>query len=270
MEGGNIVGILEVLSVSEALEANGFYHDNQDVFTAIDDDSLRALLPLSPFGSSQVSVSIRESGHTELSNACKRTQRHGDQHSKLTTSVQNLIYPLYSGQVASVGRCPDLNNILVNHPATSLVHFMIWSVMFDPSSTPILYLRDNSLNGVFVNDHRLGRYNSVVLSEGDIIEIKCALKFCVRLYEDKTELQKLAAFYLPTSTIDSWSISNKVIGFGSFGAVFIAKRRHTAKSYAVKVIRQNASYTDKRRSKLKDEAEMLQTISHVSKLFFVM
>lgn len=266
MESGNIVGILEVLSVSEALETNGFYHDNQDVFTAIDDDSLRAVLRLSPF-SSQINVSIKEGGHIGSNIAYKRTQGHGEQHSKLATSVQNLIYPLYSGQVVSVGRCPDLNSILVNHPATSLVHFMIWSVMFDPSSTPILYLRDNSLNGVFVNDHRLGRYNSVVLSEGDTIEIKCALKFCVRLYEDKTELQKLAAFYLPTSTIDSWSISNKVIGFGSFGAVFIAKRRHTAKNYAVKVIRQSASYTDKRRSKLKDEAEMLQTISHVSKPF---
>lgn len=263
MEGGNIVGILEVLSVSEALEANGFYHDNQDVFTAIDDDSLRVPLQLSPF-SSQVSVSIMEGGYTRLNIANKKTQRHGKQNSKLVASVQNLIYPLYSGQVVSIGRCPDLNNILVNHPATSLVHFMIWSVMFDPSSTPILYLRDNSLNGVFVNDRRLGRYNSAVLSEGDVIEIKCALKFCVRLYEDKTELQKLAAFYLPISTIDSWSISNKVIGFGSFGAVFIARRRHAAGNYAVKVIRQSASYTDKRRSKLKDEAEMLQTISHVS------
>lgn len=61
------------------------------------------------------------------------------------------------------------SNELFNNDSISGFHCKIYVVQFDPSSAPMVYCQDTSLNGTYLNGQLIGRRRTVLLSNRDCI-----------------------------------------------------------------------------------------------------
>lgn len=151
---------------------------------------------------------------------------------------------------------------LITHPGISAVHFIVWQVSFDKNTDPLYYLKDNSLNGTYVNGHLVGKNMIRVLNEGDIITIPFAIKLKFSQALGKGSSDRSGVHLLNSHPKVNWEISTKVIGHGSFGSIYVASRKNDKlKHYAVKILRCQTQLNQMPR--IKQEADILFKLNHV-------
>lgn len=170
-------------------------------------------------------------------------------------------FPLVEGRTFTMGRkgC----DLTLLHPSTSLVHFRIWYTAFNADCPPLVYVQDVSKKGVFVNKKLLGRKNTLLLENNDVILVEYGIACSVRIYQTGTAN---VPFKLPKTVPQGWRISDRVLGYGSFGIVLAAKKPFQNKPFAVKVIKK--SRKDIHYSSSKTEGSILLQIEHVSDNLF--
>ncbi|KAH6715543.1 kinase-like protein [Leptodontidium sp. MPI-SDFR-AT-0119] len=131
-----------------------------------------------------------------------------------------------------------------SYPFVSKRHFRIYSVVFDrsdPSVQPLIYCEDlESTNGTYVNGVCIGMIGRErvghLLCHGDIIEVRPHWRF---------QLHQPSQY--PTSEIlghpeemeyfqDLYTVSNRKLGSGQYGAVFLATEVATSKQTACKIV----------------------------------
>lgn len=121
----------------------------------------------------------------------------------------------------NIGRS-DSNTITIDHPAVSSSHCCIWSVQFDEDSIPLIYIKDISLNGTFINGERLVKNQVYLLSNYDIVSIDFGISFkYMSVYGDNESSIGDCLIEDNNITVDfpNWLVKNRVLGNGTFGYV---------------------------------------------------
>lgn len=155
--------------------------------------------------------------------------------------------PLFALEVIKIGRGKTCD-VRIDNPAISLHHATIWSVQFDSDTSPLVYINDHSRNGLLHNENDMRNEETRILKDGDTFEFKTAAIFTYETLEvDDTQDNS-------TLTIDTWNISDSLLGTGSFGSVFVASSTTDYKLYAVKVLKSGSKSS---------EFELLRTVRHV-------
>ncbi|POS85115.1 hypothetical protein EPUL_002782 [Erysiphe pulchra] len=152
---------------------------------------------------------------------------------------------IYTGKDVLVGRDATKCECYINDDYISKLHFRIYSVIYEQNKKsnlqPLIYCEDlESTNGTYVNDNCIGRIGheriGYLLSNGDQIELRPRWHF--RFYQpshqsmvlDKKKLEELQVCE------DRFSVSDRVLGKGHYGAVFLAKEKSTSRQLACKIV----------------------------------
>lgn len=125
-------------------------------------------------------------------------------------------------------------------PSVSRNHFEVYSVCFEESAEPLVFVRDRqSTKGTFVNDTLIGNKTVInagrLLEDGDLITIKPGVSLKVKLWaKDRVALtdvqQKETALFA-----DEYEVTNRILGEGSYACVRLAVDRKTGAQVACKV-----------------------------------
>ncbi|TVY62725.1 Meiosis-specific serine/threonine-protein kinase mek1 [Lachnellula suecica] len=158
---------------------------------------------------------------------------------------------IYPGREIRVGRddskCAHLqrnSNYTLSDIRISKQHFRIYSIIYEEGQTefpPLVYCEDlESSNGTYVNDALIGiicqEKRGFLLNDGDIIEIRPSWKFTFHqnvhetVYRDAAELSDLQFFQ------DKFSVSDRILGKGTYGAVYLATEAATLNQVACKIV----------------------------------
>ncbi|EGW33017.1 uncharacterized protein SPAPADRAFT_150549 [Spathaspora passalidarum NRRL Y-27907] len=162
--------------------------------------------------------------------------------------------PIYVQQVLTLGRDQSCD-VQLNNYVISSIHATIWSIQFDNDSISLVYMHDNSRNGIIHNGVEISKGMTVILQDGDTIEFKLAAKFQYKSF------QLESCYSLELGCFDDWKVTNNLIGSGSFGSVYVANRQHDRRLYAVKIIPTQPSYIPDKL--IKQESTLLLNINHV-------
>ncbi|OWB83417.1 hypothetical protein B5S33_g2047 [[Candida] boidinii] len=161
-------------------------------------------------------------------------------------------------------RCQFLE---IDDSSISSPHCYIWVVQFDDSTIPIVYLKDASLNGVYLNGNRVHRNNVTIIQHDDEIKIQngVQVKFNQLLLNENFN-QRLPLTEIPFNSIQNtdWILSNRTIGVGSFGKVVVGyNKSHPGNLYAVKLINDSQNNPKGRRMML-EEIKILNKLEHIN------
>lgn len=263
----DITGALELVSIQEDLR-NSFAEDNKSIIFCGSLAPESTSYSMAKYESSSINIEVNafmnktkeiisEIKPIEESTRNKRNEKIDD---------DRCLIPIRIGEMLTGGRAEKACRMILQHSTVSLVHFMIWGIKFDADSAPLVYLRDLSLNGMLVNGQTIGRNLTVLLYDGDIIEVRCVAVFLFRDFECSQYLQPARR----ESTIKNWTISSRILGSGSFGSVYVAKYKNEKINFAVKVIKglSNSKNLPLRQERFKNEAEILLQIDHVRTITF--
>lgn len=128
---------------------------------------------------------------------------------------------LYKGIRLTIGRNVN-NDIVINHPAVSGEHCIIWAIQFDDNSIPLIYLKDLSLNGTYVNDNKIAKNSVSLLKHGDVITIEYGVEIeyqSVFGYQESEYGEEIISKGSICKEFKNWAISNRILGNGTFGYV---------------------------------------------------
>lgn len=133
-------------------------------------------------------------------------------------------------------------------------------VQFDTASTPLVYCKDLSLNGTFLNGKLIGKHRPVMLTHGDQLSMCNTVKltFYQRMLGN-ADAPKSELTYMSGLEINDYHISNRIIGHGSFGEVRMAVNIKTNRHVACKI----SKVLTKKKFEPTTEVEILSTLSHV-------
>lgn len=185
--------------------------------------------------------------------------------------------PILSGKDTLIGRQSPLCNFTVVHPSCSNTHLRLYSIVFEARCPPLIYCEDLSLNGTFLNGRRIGRGTSVLLSDGDRIDIRNAACFRfsqpVRNAEDPDVVAEEQGEGEKRAFRGEYELSGRILGAGGYGRVYMAWDVKTHRQVACKVmeLRPDAKKAGGKRknwARLREmymrEIEVLRSLSHVS------
>ncbi|RDA83709.1 hypothetical protein CP532_0216 [Ophiocordyceps camponoti-leonardi (nom. inval.)] len=179
-----------------------------------------------------------------------RDRLAGDQDQKLV--------PIWDDTVLNIGRHPQSNPRIGDGYNTSVSrkHCEVYVVVYDEFSSNV-YVRDrNTRNGTFVNGVRIGIGSGVspshLLQDGDVVEIHPNWSMT---FHDKKDFKSNSL----TETQDKecklfqqkYTISQRCLGQGAEGAVYLASEVETGRQVVCKVV-------DLSRFKGKDAAESIR------------
>ncbi|CDR37645.1 CYFA0S01e14048g1_1 [Cyberlindnera fabianii] len=161
------------------------------------------------------------------------------QNMELTGNDLHII-PLYNKSRISIGRSP-LSSLVLSKFTVSNIHCLIWVVLFDEQSVPLVYLKDVSRNGTWLNDKKMIKNQVVFLNHADTISIPDVLEMEFRTMYGNAEqdrcmdmIQELSI----KSTIRPWHLMHRLLGNGTFGHVFACENdKNPGTLYAVKVVK---------------------------------
>lgn len=124
-------------------------------------------------------------------------------------------------EMITIGRA--LNSTLtISHLAISGTHCIIWVVQFDEDSVPLVYVKDVSLNGTYLNERRLKRNDVALLNHGDILSIPFGLEMEFSAVHGHREID-IGKQVIDDNSIrrefNQWVIKDRVLGNGTFGYV---------------------------------------------------
>jgi len=160
-------------------------------------------------------------------------------------------------------------NWIISDPRVSKNHFRLYSVVYDPTNLneiqPLIYCEDlESTNGTYINNECIGicgvENRAHLLDDGDIIEIKPFWKyrFC-QLYgptinpvqSRQGDLQvlhtplELHSFLTAFKHFeDRYTITDRLLGTGQYGKVYLAKELATSRQVACKIVDLNKAGDD--------------------------
>lgn len=261
----DISGVIELVNIQGEIK-NHFMEDNKNTILCgpLASGNTSCFVPKYEGKSINIEVNAFVSRSKEV-----KSQIELIKDSILSTGSENIdedrcMIAIRAGEILTAGREEKSCNLVFQHSTVSLVHFMIWAIKFDADSVPLVYLRDVSLNGMLINGQKIGRNQTALLYDGDIIEVRCVAVFRFRELEFGQWLQ-VPRRLGPVTNIKDWTISNKILGSGSFGSVYVAKYGDEKKNFAVKVIKGMSSSKDPSlcQERFKNEAEILLKIDHV-------
>ncbi|TQS35838.1 hypothetical protein Golomagni_03730 [Golovinomyces magnicellulatus] len=148
-------------------------------------------------------------------------------------SCEDTNIPIYPGKDVFIGRDVyqwyDIHECHIDNDQVSKLHFRIYSVIYEKDRKskmqPLVYCEDlESTNGTFVNNNCIGRIGHErighLLSDGDLIEIRPHWHFIFNQQFFKNE----------------FSVSERLLGKGHFGAVFLAQDLVTSRQLACKIV----------------------------------
>ncbi|KAH3686233.1 hypothetical protein WICPIJ_002790 [Wickerhamomyces pijperi] len=170
-------------------------------------------------------------------------------------SMQSIV--IEKDKQLTIGRS-ESNSLIIDHTAVSSVHCRVWAIQFDENSIPLVYIKDTSLNGTFVNKEKISKNQTYLLNHGDVITIKfgVSLKFLSVLGADELSYGRSL---IQTDKIQTqfakWVVKERVLGNGTFGNVFVCQQSATKKLCAVKIIKSTAD-------SVSFESKVLSKLSH--------
>lgn len=167
--------------------------------------------------------------------------------------------------------------------------FRIYSIVYDPTNLdeiqPLVYCEDlESTNGTFVNNECIGKFGMEkrghLLIDGDIIEIKPHWKYRFRQFGYPDVDSTLGRPADIEHFDDRYDITERLLGTGQYGKVYLARERATLRQLACKIVDLNStgeeipseSWTERCRraagekTRLLREIKMLAKLSHVSRI----
>ncbi|KAK9456110.1 kinase-like domain-containing protein [Dipodascopsis uninucleata] len=175
----------------------------------------------------------------------------------MRTKTEEKVIPINRNQRVTFGRNSNCEQV-ISHSAVSNEHFTIYSVVFDETNTPLVYCQDRSRNGTFFNGRTIGKGHSVLLSNLDRIEIRHACSIVFHQDNERTLLDLILRD--DSKEMPEYEISQRVIGKGTFGKVFLATSRLRARQLACKIIETNGAISRMTRAKM--EVSILQRLCH--------
>lgn len=258
----DIAGVLELVSIQEEIR-NSFKEDNKNIifYGGLASESTSYALPKYEGKSINIEVNTFMNTTKEIVSQIEPAKDSIQSIGNENIDEDRCMIAIRSGEIITAGRAEKACKMVFQHSTVSLVHFMVWGIQFDADSVPLVYLRDISLNGMLINGQTIGRNQTALLYDGDIIEVRCVAVFRFREFECAQWLQTPKR----QSTIKDWTISYRMLGSGSFGSVYVAKYKDEKKNFAVKVIKglSNSNNPSLRQERFKNEAEILLKINHV-------
>lgn len=139
------------------------------------------------------------------------------------------------GEDITMGRS-NFCEVRVPHLTCSSRHFRIYSTVFDEHSDPLVFCEDlNSTNGTFVNGKMVEPGGSVLLCNGDKIEIMQAAEFEFEGTETLSNLDELSKkdHRLFGGT---YTLTSRFLGAGGFASVYMALENKNRQQVACKVV----------------------------------
>ncbi|KAK6202736.1 kinase-like domain-containing protein [Scheffersomyces amazonensis] len=189
----------------------------------------------------------------------KNQQVIWQQKSKLCSSDEEFIIPLHLNKVILIGRDANKCNLVIKNPMVSSVHAIVWAIKFDNHTPALIYIRDNSTNGVLINGNLIGKNNTRMLFGNDSIDLRGGIIMKV------STSTSTSTFSHPLITIGKWEISNNLVGQGTFGSVYIANKTEENSLFAVKHIKpsqERVRVSEREKERFKAEAELLLSVNH--------
>jgi hypothetical protein len=160
-----------------------------------------------------------------------------------------------------VGRSESCG-VRISHPTCSNRHFRIYVTVFEEGkSEPLIFCEDlNSTNGTYVNGRNIGPGRSVLLFDGDVIEILRLAKFTFYAAKEMEVLDELSEkeqqFFSP-----SYQLTGRELGSGGFGKVCLAWEKQTRRQVACKIVSLRGQ--DEMRLRMaKSEVQILADLNH--------
>ncbi|PLB34098.1 FHA domain-containing serine/threonine-protein kinase [Aspergillus candidus] len=132
------------------------------------------------------------------------------------------------------------SQIVIKSPVVSNTHIEIYTIIYDREHpeevAPLVYARNLSMNGTRWNGFSMG-YNrdSFLLSDGDVLMLPSGVHIRYRYDGDNIPtgfrtLQRVEAF------ADKYTITQRVLGSGAYGKVYMAFNKETGQQLACKII----------------------------------
>ncbi|KAK2768153.1 hypothetical protein FQN54_000005 [Arachnomyces sp. PD_36] len=169
---------------------------------------------------------------------------------------------VFANQELVIGRDPKTCQHTIDEPTISHKHLRIYTIIFDQENpgqvAPLIYAQDLSWNGTFWNGRRMWNHNGgVLLSDGDILrvapgvelEFRCAkeenskpfdpvqlreMKVCV---PSRFEMVWIVWLTSLLQRIDEeYIMTERKLGAGGYGQVYMAIERKTSQQVACKII----------------------------------
>ncbi|PVF94494.1 kinase-like protein [Serendipita vermifera] len=159
----------------------------------------------------------------------------------------------------TIGRHPNSDYVL-NEKTVSSRHCTIHAVLADTGKVSIV-CQDFSSNGIIVNGHPFTKHRSILLMDGDYLQISGSQVFhCEQVRRERSQLSPhLGHGLAEPQVVGQYSITRHTLGRGAYSAVNLAIDLKERKQVACKIIQQRsqADVTDVLR-----EVELLKKLRH--------
>ncbi|KAI9729989.1 MAG: hypothetical protein M1834_006187 [Cirrosporium novae-zelandiae] len=149
---------------------------------------------------------------------------------------------IYSGKEVLIGRDNGRCQLVLNDPVISNKHVRIYSILFERNNVteiaPLIYAEDLSRNGTYWNNSLIGKgTGGVLLSDGDLLRVspRITLKFCTELESPKEHWDPVQE-QEKKSIEDRYVITDRKLGAGAFGKVYMAIDHSTKRQLACKIV----------------------------------
>ncbi|KAK2749833.1 hypothetical protein FQN57_005247 [Myotisia sp. PD_48] len=135
----------------------------------------------------------------------------------------------------------DISQLAIDDLLVSNMHLRIYTILFDQDNptqvAPLVYAQDTSLNGTFWNGIKIGRGNGgFLLSDGDVLKISSDVSFKFRSEESMGSPSHEGELGAMKYIESQYTITNRVLGCGAYGKVFMAIDEVQSRQLACKVV----------------------------------
>ncbi|KAH8998816.1 kinase-like protein [Lactarius hatsudake] len=162
----------------------------------------------------------------------------------------------------TIGRNPNLCTYVISDSYISNVHCKLYAVHTSTGGITVS-CQDLSTNGFTLNGHEVRR-SSVLLMDGDVIELPASRKF--RCHHLRAQCRERTSIFDPTpptqptqKKIGNFIVTSHSLGSGSFATVHLAMDCHKRRQVACKIIKAKSG---KEVSSLMKEVDILTAVQH--------
>ncbi|KAH8991926.1 kinase-like protein [Lactarius akahatsu] len=177
-----------------------------------------------------------------------------------------LVLLLEVNKPVTIGRNPNLCTYVISDSYISNVHCKLYAVHTSTGGITIS-CQDLSTNGFTLNGHEVRR-SSVLLMDGDVIELPASRKF--RCHHLRAQCRERTSIFDPTPPtqptqkvefpkIGNFIVTSHSLGSGSFATVHLAMDCHKRRQVACKIIKAKSG---KEVSSLMKEVDILTAVQH--------
>ncbi|RMZ89914.1 hypothetical protein DV736_g2845, partial [Chaetothyriales sp. CBS 134916] len=230
-----------------------------------------------------MAISLSGVSHDSTLTSASKAQHAGSLTQKDAAGKVVQRKPIYTDKELIIGRDETRCHWIIDDPQISRKHLRVYSVVYDADDRSevdlLVYAEDLSQNGTLWNGAFVGKGNGgFLLSQDDTLKIahNVFLSFDSHRSLDTTDHFDLIQEKEMRAFSDSYIVTDRLLGSGAFGRVFMAVEQTTRSQLACKVVdlrrfkqQSSSSHGAKQGSKLEDklrvyyrEVEILSSISH--------